>query len=217
MATTKAVLWDMDGVLVDSARFHYEGYRRLLAELGRHLDFDYYSQNLIGLRNETILRRVLGELPPEEIETLASRKEEYFREAVAGKVEALPGAAALVRRLREAGIAMAIVSSTPRRNIDLVVSSLGLEDAFGTLVGAEDAERGKPDPEGFLVAAERLGAAPPDCVVLEDAPEGIRGAKAAGMRAIGVATTRPPDRLTEADLVVERLDDPRVEAFILGE
>ncbi len=216
MTAVKAVLWDLDGVLVDSARFHYEGYRRLLAELGRELDFDYYRQNLIGLRNETILGRVLGELEPGEAARLAARKEEFFREAIAGKVRALPGSAELVRRLRDADVRMAIVSSTPRANIELILASLGLADSFDAIVGAEDAERGKPDPEGFLVAAERLAVAPADCVVLEDAPEGIAGAKAAGMRALGVTTTRPPERLQEADLVVGRLDDPRVEAFLLG-
>jgi beta-phosphoglucomutase family hydrolase len=210
-----AVLWDLDGVLVDSTRFHYEAYRKLLAECGREIGFDEF-RNLIGLRNEAILRRLLGELPPAEVERLAQRKEELFRELIAGKVEALPGAAGLVRRLHEGGVPMAIVSSTPRANIELILGSLGLAEAFAVVVGAEDARRGKPHPEGFLAAAERLGVPPGDCVVLEDAPEGIEGAKAAGMRCIGVATTRPPERLSEADLVVERLDDPRVEAFLLA-
>jgi len=210
-----AVLWDLDGVLVDSTRFHYEAYCKLLAESGRGIGFDEF-RNLIGLRNEPILRRLLGELPPAEVERLGVRKEELFRELIAGNVEALPGAADLVRRLRDAGVQLGIVSSTPRANIELILGSLGLAGAFAAVVGAEDARRGKPHPEGFLTAAERLGVPPADCVVLEDAPEGIEGAKAAGMRCIGVATTRPPERLSEADLVVERLDDPRVEAFLLG-
>jgi beta-phosphoglucomutase family hydrolase len=209
------VLWDLDGVLVDSTRFHYEAYRKLLAECGREIGFDEF-RNLIGLRNEAILRRLLGELPPAEVERLARRKEELFRELIAGKVEALPGAAGLVRRLHEGGVPLAIVSSTPRANIELILGSLGLAEAFAVVVGAEDARRGKPHPEGFLAASERLGVAPGDCVVLEDAPEGIEGAKAAGMRCIGVATTRPPERLSEADLVVERLDDSRVEALLLA-
>jgi len=210
-----AVLWDLDGVLVDSTRFHYEAYRRLLSESGRDIRFDEF-RNLFGLRNDAILRRLLGELPPREVERLGQRKEELFRELIAGNVEALPGAAELVRRLREGGLSLAIVSSTPRANIELILGSLGLADAFAAVVGAEDARRGKPHPEGFLTAAKRLGVPPADCVVLEDAPEGIEGAKAAGMRCIGVATTRPPERLSQADLVVERLDDPRVEAFLLG-
>jgi beta-phosphoglucomutase family hydrolase len=213
--TATAVLWDLDGVLVDSTRFHYEAYRKLLAECGREIGFDEF-RNLFGLRNDAILRRLFGELPPAEVQRLADRKEEFFRELIAGKVEALPGAAGLARRLREAGVPMAIVSSTPRANIDLILGSLGLADAFDTVIAAEDARRGKPHPEGFLAAAERLDLPPQDCVVLEDAPEGIEGGKAAGMRCIGVATTRPPERLSEADLVVGGLDDPQVEAFLLG-
>jgi beta-phosphoglucomutase len=213
--TATAVLWDLDGVLVDSTRFHYEAYRKLLAERGRDIGFDEF-RNLLGLRNEAILRRLFGELPPQEVQRLADRKEELFRELIAGKVEALPGATDLACRLREAGVPTAIVSSTPRANIELILGSLGLADAFNVVVAAEDARRGKPDPEGFLAAAERLGVPPADCVVLEDAPEGIAGAKAAGMRCIGVATTRPPERLSEADLVVDRLDDPRVEVFLLS-
>jgi beta-phosphoglucomutase family hydrolase len=214
MAAT-AVLWDLDGVLVDSTRFHYEAYRKLLAECGREIGFDEF-RNLFGLRNEAILRRLLSELPSAEVERLARRKEELFRELIAGKVEALPGAVGLAGRLREAGVPMAIVSSTPRANIELILGSLGLAEAFAAVVGAEDARHGKPHPEGFLAAAERLGAAPAECVVLEDAPEGIEGATAAGMRCIGVTTTRPAERLSEANLVVERLDDPQVEALLLG-
>lgn len=215
MKVATAVLWDLDGVLVDSTRYHYKAYQQLLEEAGRELSFDEF-RSLIGLRNETILRRLIGDLPAAEAERLADRKEILFRGRIAGNVEALPGAAELVRRLRREGFLLAIVSSTPQANIELILASLGLADAFSAVVGAEDAQRGKPDPEGFLVAAERLRVPPADCVVLEDAPEGIEGAKAAEMRCIGVGTTRPLEKLSRADLVVERLNDPRVEAFLLG-
>ena len=142
--------------------------------------------------------------------------EELYREGIGGGLEPMPGVVELLRGLQQRGRGMAIVSSTPRANIELILGSLGLAGAFAVVVAAEDARRGKPHPEGFLAAAERLGVAPADCVVLEDAPEGIEGAKAAGMRCIGVATTRPPQRLSAADLVVGRLDDPRAEAFLLG-
>lgn len=211
----RAVLWDLDGVLVDSMPFHYEAYRRLAADHGRELTLDEF-RDLIGLRNETIMRRLFGELTPEEASHRAERKERLFRELIEGNVEPLAGAAELVKRLREAGVPQAIVSSTPRANVELVLGSLGLRQAFAAVVGEEDAERGKPDPEGFLVATQRLGVEPAVCVVLEDAPAGIQAAKAAGMRAIGVATTRPPERLADADLVVERLDDARVAAMLLS-
>jgi len=117
-----------------------------------------------------------------------------------------------VRRAHEAGLKQAIVSSTPCENIELVVDSLGLRSLFDTLVGEEDAQHGKPDPEGFLVAAKRLSVPPRDCVVIEDAPEGIAGGKAAGVRCIGVTTTRPAEKLADAgaDLVVASLEDEGV-------
>src|SRR5437867_1226573 len=206
----------MDGVLVNSMEFHYQAYREVLSEFGRDLSREEYLGSLIGLRNYVILRRLLGDLPQEETERLMAAKEAAFRRRVAGNVQALPGAAELVRRARVAGLKQAIVSSTPCENIELVVDSLGLRSMFDTLVGEEDARRGKPDPEGFLVAAERLSVPPEDCVVIEDAPEGIAGGKAAAMRCIGVTTTRPPEKLAQADLVVSSLEAERVWQFIAG-
>lgn len=211
-----AVLWDLDGVLVDTAPYHYQAYRDLMAELGRDLPLEAF-QPLFGLRNESILKELLGDLPPGRIAEMAQRKEELFRRQVAGKVKALPGAAELVRLLQELSIPQAVVSSTPRQNIDLILGSLGLVDAFPVIVAAEDVIHGKPDPEGFLLAASRLGMEPKNCVVLEDAPQGIAAARSAGMAAIGVASTRPPEMLLEADLVVPSVGDPRVRAFLLGE
>src|SRR2546428_8470109 len=215
---TQAILWDMDGVLVNSMEFHYQAYREVLSEFGRDLSREEYLTSLIGLRNYVILRRLLGDLPQEEVERLMAAKEAAFRRRVAGNVQPLPGAAELVRRAHEAGLKQAIVSSTPCENIELVVDSLGLASMFDTLVGEEDAQHGKPDPEGFLVAAERLSVPPADSVVLEDAPEGIAGGKAAGMRCIGVTTPRPPQKLAQAgaDLVVPSLEDERVWQLIAG-
>ena len=208
--TVRAILWDLDGVIVNSMEFHYQAYREVLAGRGRDLGRGQYLRELIGLRNYVILRRVLGDLPNEEVTALAGEKEKAFRGLIAGNVTALPGADRLVRRAKEVGLLQAIVSSTPRANIEVMLQSLGLWDLFEVIVGEEDATRGKPNPEGFLVAAGRLGVPPEECVVIEDAPEGIAAGKAAGMRCIGVTTTRPAERLSQADLVVETLEDERV-------
>jgi beta-phosphoglucomutase len=208
--TIRAILWDLDGVIVNSMEYHYEAYREVLAPRGKDLSRDEYLQNLIGLRNYVILRRVLGQLSDSEVKDLAEQKEEAFRRRVRGNVKALAGADRLVRRAKEAGLKQAIVSSTPCANIEVMLKSLGLWELFEEIVGEEDATRGKPDPEGFLIAAERLEVPAEQCVVIEDAPEGIAAGKAAGMSCIGVATTRPPERLSQADLVVETLEDVRV-------
>jgi len=212
--TVRAILWDLDGVLVSSMEFHYQAYREVLAPRGKDLSREEYLRELIGLRNYVILRRVLGELSDEEVTALADQKEEAFRRRIRGNVQALPGAERLVRRAKEAGLRQAIVSSTPRANIEVMLQSLGLWDLFEVIVGEADATRGKPDPEGFLVAAQRLGVPPDECVVIEDAPEGIAAGKAAGMRCIGVTNTRPAERLSHADLVVASLEEDRVWDFV---
>jgi beta-phosphoglucomutase family hydrolase len=211
----KAVLWDLDGVLVDSAPYHFQAWRGLMASLGRELSEAGFRPTF-GWRNDAILRHLVGELSAEEEARLAARKEELFREAARGHIVALPGALVLLRLLRERGLKLALVSSTPRANIDLVLSSLGLESAFDIVIGEEDVKRGKPDPEGFLLAAERLGAAPDECVVIEDAPAGVEAAKRGDMRCVGVSRNRPRDALAKADLVVESLEDPAVAVFFGG-
>ncbi|MCJ7492180.1 MAG: HAD family phosphatase [Dehalococcoidia bacterium] len=208
-----AVLWDMDGVLVDTAPFHYQAWRALFAGLGKDLSDEEFRRTF-GLRNDDILRANLGDMPPERLRELGRRKEELFREAIRGKVQPLPGAVALVRRLRESGVKTAVVSSAPRRNVETLLDALGISDGFDALVAEEDAERGKPDPQGYLVAAERLGERPEDCVVIEDAPGGVEAAKRAGMRCIGLAAGREPDALACADVVVAGLEDDAVYSYL---
>ena len=208
----KAVLWDLDGVLVDSAPFHFQAWRELMASLGRELsEADF--QRTFGLRNDAILRDLLGELPAAEVERLGARKEALFRRAALGNIVPLPGALALLRLLREQGLKLALVSSAPQGNIDLILGSLGVEGDFDVIVGEEDVRHGKPDPEGFLLAARRLGVPPEECVVIEDAPAGVEAAKQGGMLCVGVSRDRPRDALAKADLVVENLEDPAVAEF----
>lgn len=209
----KAVLWDMDGVLVDTAPFHYRAWRDLFAGLGRNLTEQQFHSSF-GLRNDDILRANLGDMPLECLRELGQRKEELFREVIRGRVQPLPGAVALVRRLRESGVKTAVVSSAPRLNVETLLGALGLGDAFDSLVSEEDVQRGKPDPQGYLLAAEGLGERPEDCVVVEDAPGGVEAAKRAGMRCIGLAAGREPGALAAADLVVASLEDDAVYSFL---
>ncbi|TAK66500.1 MAG: HAD family phosphatase, partial [Dehalococcoidia bacterium] len=117
--------------------------------------------------------------------------------------------------LDTASLPRAVVTSTPRENLGLILESLALAGRFQALVAEEDASKGKPDPEGFLVAAQRLAVDPARCIVIEDAPAGLRAAKAAGMRALGVTTTHPAADLEDANLVVDSLAEAAVRAFVL--
>jgi beta-phosphoglucomutase family hydrolase len=210
---TEAVLWDLDGVLVDTAPFHFQAWQELFRSVGKGFD-DADFRRTFGLRNDAILRDILGELMPAEEARLAHRKEELYRAKADGRVKAMPGAIGLLRRLRQEGRKTAIVSSAPRENVRVLLRSLGLEKMFEAVIAEEDAPRGKPDPQGFLLAAEKLGVAAAECVVIEDAPGGVEAAKRAGMRCIGVTTSRPREALTSADLVVDSLAEAAVYSFL---
>lgn len=212
---TKAILWDLDGVLADTAAFHFEAWRQLFASLGKPFGEEDFKRTF-GLRNQAVLRDVLGQVPAAEMEELSLRKDEIYRELVLGRLAPLPGVERLLRRLDAKGRKMAVVSSTARENVRLILSTLGLDGHFETIVAGEDVTRGKPDPQGFLLAAERLGVRPSDCLVVEDAPDGIDAGKRAGMTCVGVATSHPPEALARADLVVRSLEEPAL-CELLGE
>lgn len=206
-----AVIWDMDGVLVDSGEAHYAAWTRLFQEEGIPYSREQFLQTF-GQRNDRILRTLLGsDLPEERLRELDARKEVYYRELIPSRVRLLPGAGELLRALREAGARQAVGSSGPRANVEATLASLGLRPFFQALVAAEDVAEGKPAPDVFLVAAERLGVPPRRCVVLEDAAVGVQAALAAGMRCLAVATTRPPKELSAAHRVVMDLLEVRAE------
>ena len=209
----EAVLWDLDGVLVDTARFHFQAWSQLFDELGRSFGEEDFRRTF-GLRNDLIFREELPDTSAEEMGRLSDRKEALFRRFAAGSVAPLPGALELVRRTRAKGRRMALVTSTPRANIDFVLGQAGLADAFETVVAAEDVSRGKPDPEGYLLAARRLGVPPERCLVIEDAPGGIEAGRRAGMRTLAVTTTHSREELTAAGTIVDSLDDPATTALL---
>jgi HAD superfamily hydrolase (TIGR01509 family) len=180
-----------------------------------HAEPDYFHRSF-GLRNDAIIGGLIEGIDREALATLAARKEELFRASARGNLTLLTGVAELLDFLDAESVPKAIVTSTPRANLDMILDTLGIGGRFEALVAEEDAAKGKPDPEGFIVAAQRLGVVPERCVVIEDAPAGLQAAKAASMRAIGVTTTRPAADLGDADLVVESLAEEVVRTFVFG-
>jgi len=207
-----AAIFDWDGVIVDSSRAHERAWERLSAEVGRPL-FPGFFLRSFGMKNERVIRELLGwTADPAELARLGLRKEELFREEIReNPLQPLPGVRAFLERLQTAGVSCAVGSSTPRANIEYVIDGLGLRLMFRAIVTGEDVQKGKPDPEVFLRAAERLGVPPQRCVVFEDAPVGIEAARRAGMRVVGVAGTHPAEKLVGCDRVVHRLDELTVE------
>lgn len=190
---TGAVLWDMDGTLVDSEEYHWISWRDTMAAHSAPVTRQQFLETF-GQRNDAILPRWLGrEAPGELIRQIGDAKEELYRKLVReGSLAPLPGAAEWVRRLHASGWRQAIASSAPRANVETVLDVLGLADWFDAVVSAEDVTAGKPDPQVFLIAASKLGVPPAQCIVVEDAPAGIQAARRAGMRCIGVGRNELP-------------------------
>jgi beta-phosphoglucomutase len=207
----RAALWDMDGTLLDSAKYHWLAWREALAAERYELSHEEFVATF-GQRNDTILRGWLGaELPMAEVDRIGGSKEARYRELVRERgIELLPGVERWLRRLKHDGWRQAIASAAPRLNVEAILAALGIEQFFGAITSAEDVQRGKPDPQVFLVAAERLGVPPARCIVVEDAPAGIEGAHRGGMRAIGVRSSHPT---LQADIVVDTLAELPDDAF----
>ncbi|HID87862.1 MAG TPA: HAD family phosphatase [Anaerolineae bacterium] len=206
-----AVIFDMDGVMVDTAEQHYAAWQRVFAEVGREFSEAEFRATF-GMRNPEILRRFLGDdLSEERIEELGRRKEVYYRDLVREQVRPAPGLLSLLRELRAHGFKIAVGTSAPRENIELVLEALEISEEMDAVVGGADVVQGKPAPDTFLLAARRCGVPPERCLVIEDAPAGLAAARAAGMRSIGITGTKPRQALSEADLVVDSLTEVGVE------
>jgi beta-phosphoglucomutase family hydrolase len=209
--TPRAVLWDVDGTMVDSLEYHWLSWRASLAKESYTLTREQFLSTF-GRRNDEILRTYFGDdITPERITRISLDKEEQYREMVRSRgIDALPGVRRLLHQLKAGGWRQAVASSAPPLNLDVIFAALGVADCFDAVVSAEEVERGKPDPQIFLAAAAKVQTPPARCIVIEDAPAGTEAARRAGMRAVGVLTTHAH---LEADLVVRSLDELDPAAF----
>jgi beta-phosphoglucomutase len=206
----RAVLWDVDGTLIDSREYHWLSWHGALAAESFNITREQFERTF-GRRNEEILGDYFPAYSAGEIARVGEAKEVAYRELVrAGGIELLPGVRRWLERLREEGWLQALASSAPRLNLDAIVSALGLEDFFSAVASAEDVTEGKPNPQVFLAAASKLGVGPRSCVVVEDAPAGTEAARRAGMRSIGVLSSHAE---LEADVVVRSLEELPRDAF----
>ena len=212
-----AAIWDVDGTLVDTAEQHFRAWSAVSAERGRPFSRDDFMRTF-GRRNPDIIHILFGNaLTGRDAEELADRKEVLYREAAAGGVELLPGVRPLLEGLDRLGFRQAIGSSAPRANLELILRLTGVERFFPAVAAMEDVQRGKPDPQVFLVAADRLGVPPHRCVVLEDATAGVQAAKNGGMKCVAVRFVGHHSaetlRQAGADLVADSLEQVSAEAI----
>jgi beta-phosphoglucomutase len=206
-----AVLWDVDGTLVDTAEMHFAAWFEVCRELGRDFTRADFAATF-GQRNAEIFAYLFpGQFDEARVAELGEHKEVLYREAARKQgVDLLPGVRPLLEALHAAGIRQGLGSSAPRANLDLIVELTNTAEFFEAVVSAEDTQRGKPDPQVFLVGASRLGVVPARCVVMEDAVAGVQAAKAAGMKCIAVrfVAHHPEEKLRAAgaDRIVPSLE-----------
>lgn len=215
-----AVIFDVDGVLVDSYQAHFESWQRLFREHDLNYTLEEFVWGFGRTSREVLSKQWPKAVSDAEVNDIAARKEAYYREIVAANFPAMEGAKELFAALAKVGVPMAVGSSGPPENVQLVIDKLGVQPLIGACITGSDVKRGKPDPQVFQLAAAGLKMSPERCVVIEDAPVGIAAARAAGMKCVGVTSTgRTAAELKEADLVVgsmRELNPDRLSALFGG-
>jgi beta-phosphoglucomutase family hydrolase len=217
LPSTHGFIFDWDGVIIDSHAQHEESWGLLFQEIGRPMPEGFFKATF-GMRNQQIIPMCFDFVNADdhaEIARLGNRKEELYREILRRDgIEPLPGVVALLAELKELGIPTAVGSSTPRLNIETIMAMTGLAPYFQAIVSAEDVTVGKPDPQVFLKAGEKIGCPPERCLVFEDAHVGIEAGKRAGMKVLAVATTHPLESLHQADAAFVDLSGLTVETIL---
>jgi beta-phosphoglucomutase family hydrolase len=217
LPSTHGFIFDWDEVIIDSHAQHEESWGLLFQEIGRPMPEGFFKATF-GMRNQQIIPMCFDFVNADdhaEIARLGNRKEELYREILRRDgIEPLPGVVALLAELKELGIPTAVGSSTPRLNIETIMAMTGLAPYFQAIVSAEDVTVGKPDPQVFLKAGEKIGCSPERCLVFEDAHVGIEAGKRAGMKVLAVATTHPLESLHQADAAFVDLSGLKVETIL---
>ncbi len=216
----RAVLFDMDGTLCDSMPSHDEAWVAFFAAKGIDLDVERFLRETAGLRNAEIVAAYLGaggHIDDAEAVRIGREKEALFRDIYRPRLAPIDGLHGTLDALADTGVLLGLATSADRDNVAFTLAGLAVAGRFDTIVGAEDVARGKPHPDGYLLACERLGLAPGACLVVEDSRVGIEAARRAGMRvAVVLSSLAADDPLLDAAHVVaaaadfNRLDLPRI-------
>lgn len=207
----QALLFDMDGTMFDNMAFHGQSWLRFFAQRNIALDEAQFFSSTAGRQNHEIFRSYLqADLDDAQCAQMAEEKEQLYRTLYADQRVPMPGLLALLAQARKLGIGLAVGTAAPPENIYFLLDELGdlaLRQQFDHVVGAADVKRGKPEPDIFLLAAERCGASPADCIVFEDAPLGVEAARRAGMRCIALTTTNPASSFAKFDNLLGCISD----------
>ncbi|NRR31143.1 HAD family phosphatase [Oxalobacteraceae bacterium] len=199
----RAFIFDMDGTIVDNMAFHTKSWLAFFERRGQTVDADEFFRATAGRQGHEIMHTYIGDhLTKEENALLNLEKEMLYRELYAPHLATVKGFDEFIAKAKAQSIALAVATAAPNDNITFTLDGLNLRPHFHTVVGAADVARGKPNPDVFLLAGERCGAAPAHSIVFEDAPLGVEAARRAGMRAVVLTTTLPAEAFAEYDNVI---------------
>jgi HAD superfamily hydrolase (TIGR01509 family) len=203
----KAAIFDMDGVLMDNNPFHIDAWIEFASRYGFVMSRADVEASF-GNTNRDYLFKLFGKhLPDDLIEQMAKEKEDIYKDSIRNVMKPLPGLIPFLDSLREAGFSIGIVTGGPMSNVEFVLSQLGISGYFEQVVHDALVKKGKPDPEGYLLAADMLGVDTSNCIVFEDSVNGVMAAVAAGMRVVGINTGGIPEKLGEAHLICNDFRD----------
>ena len=207
MNTAGALIFDMDGTMVDSMPFHAKSWGEFTRRHGIAMDVDEVLRRTTGRNGIECMHELFGrQLPDEEALKLVAQKEDIYRELFAPVFAEVRGFRAFARQAAQRGLKLAVGTAGDRHNIEFVLSRLQLEPAPLAVVGGDEGLPGKPEPAIFLEAARRIGVAPSQCIVFEDAPLGIEAARRAGMRAVAICTTHSASQLAGSHVIAQARD-----------
>ena len=205
MESEYGVIFDMDGVLADTGPIHYESWVKLANEIGSRFPKELFERTF-GQQSSAIVRMLVSpNTEDSKIIEWAALKEEYFRDMVKDKLFPLPGVISILKTLQMNGFKLAVGSSGPPENVELLLNTLKIKKYFEVIITAAEVKKGKPEPDVFLIAANALNVLSENSIVIEDAPVGIEAAKRAGMKVIALTTTHDEKELLDADIIVKDL------------
>lgn len=201
---TKAVLFDLDGTLIDNNSYHLESWKRYLKAIGRNISDEEYNRHFNGRTNKDVIQYIYGQgISDEQILKYSMEKEALYRKIYLPFIRPVAGLIGLLDILKNKNIRMGIATSGIQPNIDFMFEHLPIKKYFEVVVNSSHITKGKPDPEIYITTASLLRVSPKNCLVFEDAVVGIKAAKAAGMKVIALATTHSKEELSGADIIVD--------------